>query len=94
MGTERGGGPIDLFRRPLDPLQARGHFFYVTKTASPPVDRLEPARRAGDYRIEETGLRSPRDRHIAERHRDGYRRSRRIPRVRFWLAHPAREQVE
>src|SRR6202044_18080 len=26
MGAERGGFAIDLFRRPLDPLQARGHF--------------------------------------------------------------------
>jgi len=26
MGAERGGFAIDLFRRPLDPYQARGHF--------------------------------------------------------------------
>ena len=57
MGAERGGGPIDLFRRPLDPLQARGHFFYVSEDGEPPWSiGFEPARRAGDYRIEEPGF--------------------------------------
>jgi cyclic beta-1,2-glucan synthetase len=57
MGAERGGGPIDLFRRPLDPLQARGHFFYVSEDGEPPWSiGFEPARRAGHYRIEEPGF--------------------------------------
>ncbi len=57
MGAERGGGPIDLFRRPLDPLQARGHFFYVSEDGEPPWSiGFEPARRAGNYRIEEPGF--------------------------------------
>src|SRR5208282_4320251 len=57
MGAERGGGPIDLFRRPLDPLQARGHFFYVSEDGEPLWSiGWEPARRAGDYRIEEPGF--------------------------------------
>ena len=57
MGAERGGGPIDLFRRPLDPLQARGHFFYVSEDGEAPWSiGFEPGRRAGDYRIEEPGF--------------------------------------
>ena len=57
MGAERGGGPIDLFRRPLDPLQARGQFFYVSEDGEAPWSiGFEPARRAGDYRIEEPGF--------------------------------------
>ena len=57
MGAERGGGPIDLFRRPLDPLQARGQFFYVSEDGEPPWSiGFEPARRAGDYWIEEPGF--------------------------------------
>jgi cyclic beta-1,2-glucan synthetase len=57
MGAERGGGPIDLLRRPLDPLQARGHFFYVSEDGGSPWSiGFEPARRAGDYRIEEPGF--------------------------------------
>ncbi|HEY1781856.1 MAG TPA: glycosyl transferase family 36 [Roseiarcus sp.] len=57
MGAERGGGPIDLFRRPLDPLQARGQFFYVSEDGAEPWSiGFEPARRAGDYRIEEPGF--------------------------------------
>jgi cyclic beta-1,2-glucan synthetase len=57
MGAERGGFAIDLFRRPLDPLQARGHFFYVSEEGEPPWSiGFEPARRAGDYRIEEPGF--------------------------------------
>ena len=57
MGAERGGGPIDFFRRPLDPLEARGHFFYLTEDGGEPWSiGFEPARRAGDYRIEEPGF--------------------------------------
>src|SRR6202453_4014601 len=57
MGAERGGLAIDLFRRPLDPLQARGHFFYVSEEDEAPWSiGFEPARRAGDYRIEEPGF--------------------------------------
>ena len=57
MGAERGGGAIDLFRRPLDPLQARGHFFYLSEEGEAPWSiGWEPARRAGDYRIEEPGF--------------------------------------
>ena len=57
MGAERGGGGIDLIRRPLDPLQARGHFFYVSEEGEAPWSiGFEPARRAGTYRIEETGF--------------------------------------
>ena len=57
MGAERGGFAIDLFRRPLDPLQARGHFFYVSEEGEAPWSiGFEPARRAGDYRIEEPGF--------------------------------------
>jgi cyclic beta-1,2-glucan synthetase len=57
MGAERGGFAIDLFRRPLDPLQARGHFFYVNEEGEAPWSiGFEPARRAGDYRIEEPGF--------------------------------------
>ena len=57
MGAERGGGPIDFIRRPLDPLQARGHFFYLSEDGEEPWSiGFEPARRAGDYRIEEPGF--------------------------------------
>ncbi len=57
MGAERGGGGIDLIRRPLDPLQAAGHFFYVTEDGEEPWSiGFEPARRAGEYRIEEPGF--------------------------------------
>ncbi len=57
MGAERGGGPIDFFRRPLDPLEARGHFFYLAEEGGEPWSiGFEPARRAGDYRIEEPGF--------------------------------------
>ncbi|MBV9288183.1 MAG: hypothetical protein JO288_10225 [Hyphomicrobiales bacterium] len=56
-GAERGAGPIDLIRRPLDPLQPRGHFFYVSEEGENPWSiGYEPARRAGDYRIEEPGF--------------------------------------
>ena len=51
MADERGGFPIDLIRRPLDPLQARGHFFYLCEDGEAPWSiGYEPARRAGDYR--------------------------------------------
>ncbi|RBP04571.1 cyclic beta-1,2-glucan synthetase [Roseiarcus fermentans] len=57
MGAERGGGGIDLIRRPLDPLQARGHFFYVSEEGEAPWSiGFEPCRRAGDYSIEEPGF--------------------------------------
>ena len=57
MGAERGGFAIDLFRRPLDPYQARGHFFYVNEEGEAPWSiGFEPARRAGDYRVEEPGF--------------------------------------
>jgi cyclic beta-1,2-glucan synthetase len=57
MGAERGGGPIDLIRRPLDPLQARGHFFYVSEDGEAPWSiGFEPSRCAGEYRIEEPGF--------------------------------------
>ena len=56
-GVERGGFSIDLIRRPLDPLQARGHFFYVGEDGRPPWSiGYEPARRAGEYSIEQTGF--------------------------------------
>ena len=56
-GAERGGAPIDFIRRPLDPLQARGHFFYLSEEGEEPWSiGFEPARRAGDYRIEEPGF--------------------------------------
>ncbi|HLH48404.1 MAG TPA: glycosyl transferase family 36, partial [Roseiarcus sp.] len=55
-GEERGGFPIDLTRRPLDPLQARGVFFYIREGENEPWSiGYEPARRAGLYRFEETG---------------------------------------
>ena len=39
------------------PLQARGHFFYVSEDGEAPWSiGFEPARRAGDYRIEEPGF--------------------------------------
>ena len=57
MGAERGGFSIDLFRRPIDPLQARGHFFYVSEEGETPWSiGFEPARRSGDCRIEEPGF--------------------------------------
>ncbi len=57
MGADRGGGPIDFIRRPIDPLQARGHFFYLSEEGEEPWSiGFEPARRTGDYRIEESGF--------------------------------------
>jgi cyclic beta-1,2-glucan synthetase len=56
MGAARDSFPIDLNRRPLDPLQSRGQFFYVSEEGSAPWSiGYEPVRRAGGYRIEETG---------------------------------------
>jgi cyclic beta-1,2-glucan synthetase len=56
-GDERGGFPIDLFRRPLDPLQQRGHFFYVCENGDAPWSiGWAPARRAGDYAVERIGF--------------------------------------
>ena len=53
MGAERGGFAIDLTRRPLDPLRSRGQFFYVCEGDEAPWSiGFEPARRAGDHRIE------------------------------------------
>jgi cyclic beta-1,2-glucan synthetase len=55
MGAARDSFPIDLTRRPLDPLQSRGQFFYVSEEGAPPWSiGYEPVRRAGGYRIEET----------------------------------------
>jgi cyclic beta-1,2-glucan synthetase len=57
MGAERGGAQIDFIRRPLDPLQARGHFFYVSEDGEAPWSiGFEPTRSAGAYRIEEPGF--------------------------------------
>ncbi|HVP99331.1 MAG TPA: glycosyl transferase family 36, partial [Roseiarcus sp.] len=57
MGAERGGAPIDLTRRPLDPVQARGQFFYVCEDGEQPWSiGFEPTRSAGAYRIEEPGF--------------------------------------
>ena len=57
MADERGGFAIDLFRRPLDPLQARGHFFYLSEDGGEPWSiGYEPARRVGDYHVAETGF--------------------------------------
>jgi cyclic beta-1,2-glucan synthetase len=56
-GGERGAGPIDLIRRPLDPLQARGHFFYLCEEGEAPWSiGFEPTQLSGDYRIEEPGF--------------------------------------
>lgn len=53
-GMARAGGPIDLTRRPTDPLQLRGRFFYLRDTAAGDSWSLgyEPARTAGpDYSV-------------------------------------------
>ena len=56
-GDERGGFAIDLFRRPLDPLQQRGHFFYLCEDGDAPWSiGWAPARRAGDYEVERIGF--------------------------------------
>ena len=57
LGAERGGGQIDFYRRPLEPLQARGHFFYVSEDGEAPWSiGWEPTRSVGAYRIEEPGF--------------------------------------
>ncbi len=57
MADERGGPPIDLIRRPLDPLQSRGHFFYLSEEGRAPWSiGYEPARCASDYRVEPIGF--------------------------------------
>ncbi len=57
MADERGGFTIDLIRRPLDPLQARGHFFYLSEDGEAPWSiGYEPARRAGEYRVGQVGF--------------------------------------
>jgi cyclic beta-1,2-glucan synthetase len=57
MGEERGGGPIDLIRRPIDPLQVRGPFFYLGEEGGTPWSiGYEPARLAGEYSVTETGF--------------------------------------
>ena len=93
MGDERGGFPIDLFRRPLDPLQARGHFFYLCEDGDAPWSiGFEPTRRAGDYRIEEPAS-------IASHRQHGQRARARMEiapdpaRRGPELAHPAGEPV-
>jgi len=54
--AERGGFAIDFIRRPLDPHQSRGQFFYVCEDGAPPWSiGFEPARRAGDYRVDRFG---------------------------------------
>jgi cyclic beta-1,2-glucan synthetase len=54
---ERGGFAIDLIRRPIDPLQARGHFFYLCEDDGAPWSiGFAPARRAGEYSVEQTGF--------------------------------------
>ena len=57
LGDERGGGPIDLIRRPIDPQQPRGPFFYLSEDGGAPWSiGYEPARRAGEYSFTETGF--------------------------------------
>jgi cyclic beta-1,2-glucan synthetase len=57
MAAERAGVPIDLIRCPLDPLQARGHFFYVSEDGGAPWSiGFAPARSAGEYSVEQTGF--------------------------------------
>ena len=59
LGAARDSFAIDLTRRPLDPLQSRGQFFYVSEDGEAPWSiGYEPARRAGNYRVEETGRNS------------------------------------
>jgi cyclic beta-1,2-glucan synthetase len=59
MGAARDSFPIDLTRRPLDPLQTRGQFFYIIEEGAAPWSiGYEPARRASAYRVEDTGRNS------------------------------------
>jgi cyclic beta-1,2-glucan synthetase len=56
MGAARDSFAIDLTRRPLDPLQSRGQFFYVSEEGGDLWSiGYEPVRRAGIYSVEETG---------------------------------------
>ena len=55
--AERGDFPIDFIRRPLEPLQSRGQFFYLCEGDGAPWSiGFEPCRRAGEYSIAETGF--------------------------------------
>jgi cyclic beta-1,2-glucan synthetase len=55
LGAARDSFAIDITRRPLDPLQARGPFFYITEEGEAPWSiGYEPARRAGVYSVEQT----------------------------------------
>ena len=55
--TSAAASPIDLFRRPLDPLQQRGHFFYLCEDGDAPWSiGWSPTRRAGDYEVERISL--------------------------------------
>jgi cyclic beta-1,2-glucan synthetase len=59
LGAARDSFAIDLTRRPLDPLQARGQFFYISEDGAAPWSiGYEPARRASAYRVEEKGRNS------------------------------------
>ena len=95
MGAERGGGAIDLFRRPLDPLQARGHFFYLSEEGEAPWSiGWEPARRAGDYRIEEPGFNRLAIVHALNGIEARMEIAPDSDGAVIGLAHPARQQVE
>ena len=51
-GDVRDSFAIDLIRRPLDPVQSRGQFFYLTEGDERPWSiGFEPARRMGDYSV-------------------------------------------
>ena len=94
MAEERGGFAIDLIRRPLDPLQSRGQFFYLTEGDEKPWSiGFEPARRAGEYRIQQTGFNKVEIVHIhsafARDDGDRARPARRRPE----LAHPPRRSL-
>ncbi len=55
LGAERDSFAIDLTRRPLDPLQSRGQFFYISEEGAAPWSiGYEPARRAGAYSVAQT----------------------------------------
>ncbi|MGO8834061.1 MAG: GH36-type glycosyl hydrolase domain-containing protein [Roseiarcus sp.] len=56
LGAARDSFAIDLTRRPLDPLQSRGPFFYISEDGQAPWSiGYEPSRRAGSYSVEATG---------------------------------------
>ncbi|MGA2044222.1 MAG: glycosyl transferase family 36 [Roseiarcus sp.] len=55
QGAARDSFGIDLTRRPLDPLQTRGVFFYICEDGAAPWSiGYEPARRAGAYSAQAT----------------------------------------